>query len=295
MVFSEILKLYVDGHPLTSEIEFLLPLVCAHTGEDVLINAYNHRRDKVYYYHLYLDSLGEVTRQTPLVTFETYNDIYAKAFERKLRQKRVVNPKTNELLCKQFNVPERYYGVSFATLPHIKEQEQLINTAKRWTKSYKESLLLGSKTTGVGKTTCAVSSLMQYYVDHDSSPIRSFTQRWDVLNSNIIFLKERDLYGTIRRTYANDIPLYEHQITERLANVDFLVYDDMFSINDGDFLKRVLFSILDERIDGQGKPTIITSRYPLAQLQRNFPDIYSRLERGVIYYHSSTKDLRRLK
>jgi DNA replication protein DnaC len=289
MVFKEAYNFYKPGvrdikSPLCSETKINLFEQMtdlenyAHTGIP-----------KIEYFKLYLDSCGDITKpRKPFINYEVYINLYSEVFERDLRTGLTRNPKTNYIYCNIFNIPKRYNNMTFDTITDYSEQRQTINTAKKWVREgFRECLVLGSKTRGIGKTNTLVCTAMEYFIEYDYSEIKKFTGALAFLNSSIIFIKERELIKLLENP-----ALYKGVILDRLAQCAFLVYDDMLSVGDASFAKNVLFDILDARIDEQGKPTAISTTVQRHVLERNYPDIASRISRGKVYYSDSTKDIR---
>lgn len=246
-------------------------------------------RQSFEYYNLYLQSCGEIEKpRKPFISYKVYVLLYAKMFEPDLRKSLINRSDTNETYCKWFNIPVRYNGITFDTMKDYPEQLQLKQTTRNWIRDgWKDCLLLGSKYAGIGKTTMLVCSAMERFVQKDYNEIKRFEGPMDFLNSSIIFLKERQLVNLI-----SGAGVFRVMILERLASVDYFVYDDLLSMGDKVFSKTVLFDILDSRVEDAGKPTAISTRMSQENLKRYHPDIYSRIARGKIYYSNSKKDIR---
>lgn len=289
MKFKEAYNLYMQN------VDVRIP-ICNEHKENLydyltdLIQMPDIDRTRLEYYKLYLESCGEIDKPgKPFICYSVYMNIYAIPFERNLRRNISNRKDLNEIHCRIFNIPGRYCGMTFDKIRDIPEQRQIIRTTKNWIENgWRESLLLGSKTPGVGKTNTMACLGHQRFVEFDFTEIKRFEGNLEFLNSSIVFIKERELISIL-----NSPGIYRGMILDRLSNVDFLMYDDMLSMGDKDFAKSVLMDLFDSRIDSEGKPTAITTRYPLENLQRHYADIYSRLSRGRIYYSDSKKDLRR--
>lgn len=249
-------------------------------------------RRKLEYYRMYLESCGEIDRPgKPFICFSIYLNIYSVAFPQILRRGLAKRKEWNEKECRIFNIPPRYYGMTFDTIEDYPEQRQMIKAAKNWIKDgWKNSFLLGSKMPGIGKTNTMVCTGLQRFVEVDFTEIKRFQGNLEFMNSSIIFIKERELISIL------DAPgMYRGMILERLCHVDYLMYDDMLAFGNKEFSKTVLMELIDARVDSGGKPTVITTRVGNDILERHYPDIYSRLSRGKIYYSDSKRDLRKEK
>jgi hypothetical protein len=299
MNFSEAYHLYVQG------IDVKPYPFCSETKADLFFEMfYGEGLPGLEYYKKYLESCGDISAPVrPLICYDVYMKLYAKKFERDLRQSVVNNPKSNRDLCGVFNVPVRYNDVTFDKLPHHPEQEKQRAAAWKWAQglkgsgqekdlrgqAYEECLLLGGVVRGIGKTSLLVCTTMQYYVDNDFRDMQpAAPAEIGFLNSSIVFIKERQFMDLMNR---NDV--YKSMVLERLSKVDFLAYDDLLLKADEIFVKKYLLDLIDSRIDCEGKPTALTTAYPRHLFEKNYPDMYSRLSRGKIDYSNQQTDLRK--
>lgn len=265
---------------------------CSETKEDLFFGLY-YLEDLddpgVTYYKLYLDSCGNIENgnpRKPLISYSVYKTLYQKGFEIDVRDTKMNNVKMNKDLCLKFNIPDRYSYKTFQTIDKIPEQEKQVNSVRKWcNEGFKESLLIGGKK-GIGKTTLAVCSVMEFYKKNDVKT-QPYFRETKLFDSSIIFIKESELF---KLTKLPGAPTYS--MLERLVNADFLCYDDMFTSDDKAYSRQILFDLIDQRVECKGKSTVITTHMPCDKVMRYYSDIYSRLSRGKIDYSNQAKDLR---
>ena len=308
MLFSEIYILY--RNPLRQEkVE---PIICSQTKINILYSlsrmedenkrsqlTYNNGQKVVNteYYKMFLDSLGDINKPDyPGVCFEVYDKLYSRKWEIEVRRRQVESDKINPLLCRKFNIPERYYKHTFKRTQPKPDQTQLFNTSKNYVKAkFRESLWLGSDVRGVGKTTNAICIAMEYYVANDFKKISYFKYPYDIINNSILFIKEYDMIKLVPNKHDFSPVYYRSALLNRLAEVDLLIYDDALKYADNEFIKEFLLPLFDDRLENKSKPTIITSTFKERQLPLSYPDLYSRLRRGKVYYCDIKNDYRELK
>lgn len=310
MKFSQIYEIYRQPAQRGGTDNRILHPVCGVSKRDVLHelasaedwhktygNYEQFKKTDLYFYLKFADNFGDITtaNDSGLVCFGVYKTTYAKEFEYKWRTRFVVNPKPNKELCRAWNVPERYWGMHFDNLIEYPEQKELIGRAKNFgeKRKFKGSMLLGSGTKiqgtairGIGKTLVTVCSMFEYYKRFD---MKDQPSRVPGMGKSILMVKEYELLMLIRSTYNGSTLFFENDILDRLCNVDYLFYDDLFSVADNDFIKRILFVIVDRRVDSQDKTTAFTTTKDQDAIRKGYPDVYDRLKRGIIYYDKNIK------
>lgn len=305
MLFSEAYREYCN--PL--RVKPMPPIFCQQTKVNILhelksieddnkrheltfINGYQPINTK--YYKLFLESLGDVEKPDyPGVSYYIYKKLYDSKFSKDTRRKQTNSEKINPILCGWFNIPARYHHHTYTKILPKPDQQQMFATSKNYVKShFKESLWLGSDVRGVGKTTNAVCMAMEYFVLHDFQKGKYFKYPYEIFNNSILFIKEYDLIKLVPNKHDFNPVYYRSALLNRLAEIDLLIYDDCFKFADGEFIKEFLTPLLDMRLDSNSKSTIITSTFRQSQLPKSYPDIASRLKRGVVYYSNCQTDYR---
>lgn len=308
MLFTEIYAQY--RNPL--RVEKIEPIFCSQTKVNILFRlkqiedmnkaseiSYNggHKIVNLEYYKMFLDSLGDVSKPDyPAVCYEVYDKLYSRKWEIDIRRRQIESDKINPALCKKFNIPERYAKHTFKHIQPKSDQVQLFNTSKNYVKAkFHESLWLGSQFPGAGKTTNAVCMVMEYYVVNDFKLGRYFKYPYEKFNNSILFIKEYDLIKLVPNKHDFNPVYYRSALLNRLAEIDLLVYDDALKYADNEYIKEFLMPLVDDRLDNKGKSTIFTSTFKQEQLPKTYPDLYSRLRRGRVYYCDIKTDYREIK
>lgn len=305
MLFTEYYAQY--RNPL--RVEKIDPIFCSQTKVNILFdlkrieidnnmseNTYNGGKKivNVEYYKMFLDNLGDISKPDyPAVCFDVYNKLYSRKWEMDVRRRQIESDRINPLLCSKFNIPERYQKHTFKKIQPKPDQVQLFNTSKNYVKAkFTESLWLGSQFPGAGKTTNAVCMIMEYYVVNDFKLGKFFKYPYEKFNNSILFIKEYDLIKLIPNKHDFNPVYYRSALLNRLAEIDLLVYDDCLKYGDTEYNKEFLAPLIDSRLDNSSKATIFTSTFNQAQLPKSYPDLYSRLKRGTIFYTNCQTDYR---
>ena len=156
---------------------------------------------------------------------------------------------------------------------------------KDW--DYKEPPIISilSTSNGCGKTFLAILLFKKYLYDYFNNNYNEIEE--EIKNNGIYlqnitppqvkFLSEKKLYYDIMETYDKKEKT-EKEILDEYSNLDFLVIDDLFSTKENDFARRIIFYIIDERVEWKHKPTVITSNYLLKGIQNIDSRISGRLE-----------------
>ncbi|GLC88672.1 hypothetical protein LYSBPC_17990 [Lysinibacillus piscis] len=134
-----------------------------------------------------------------------------------------------------------------------------LKIAMNFIKGYEEiekgkGLYFYSTTKGAGKTrlACGIgNALMSMY------------------NKTVVYMKADDLFLQIRKTYKDSSETTEDEILKIYREADVLIIDDIAVEKPSDFAGRVLYNILDSRMENF-KTTLITSNKTIDELA----DIY---------------------
>ncbi|MGE7984904.1 ATP-binding protein [Lysinibacillus fusiformis] len=86
-----------------------------------------------------------------------------------------------------------------------------------------------------------------------------------VYGQAVVYMKAYDLFLQIRKTFSKGSETTEDEILKLYRTADVLIIDDIAVENPSDFAERVLYNILDYRMDNF-KTTIITSNKTIEEL-----------------------------
>ena len=178
-----------------------------------------------------------------------------KAEEEKARQERIAEIRKKSL------IGERYKEAIFDTC--VLGFNASFDTAYKRCKTYVSNLdmcyqyglglyLYGSKGTGKSHLTVCMAN--------------------EIMNKcySVMFTNFFDITKEIKKTFRNDSEEDESELIERIANIDFLIIDDLgtetLSRNGEDtWMQEKIYDVLNKRYNNM-KPTIFTSNHSLGEL-----------------------------
>lgn len=182
---------------------------------------------------------------------------------------------------KEMKIPPYWINKRFQDLKGDENYLAMVNKIKEWDFEIPSHVVLLSSENGIGKTHIAVCILRKFI--HET-----YTKQKDITNdecafysSNVgfpgYFIKEQDIYHLITESYREDSTNSEKKIINDLVNMPLLIIDDMFASRDNNFSNRIMYEIIDKRIDWYRRPTVITSNYTISDINKINPRIASRL------------------
>jgi DNA replication protein DnaC len=164
---------------------------------------------------------------------------------------------SEDQVLRSLRVPPRYEHCILATFePGTKRQTEALDKVLRYCKDYPTRgtkhlndqglglLLTGSN--GTGKTHLAVAALRELASVHG---VRG--QFWDY----------HELLREIRRSYDATTALTEYEALEPIIDMEVLLLDDLGAWKMTDWMKDILFYILNRRYLAR-RPSLITTNYP---------------------------------
>jgi len=182
----------------------------------------------------------------------------------------------------------------------------IANELKLW--DFKSPLCISiiSKQNGIGKTGLAVClyrkfiyNFFKQHVDNNVKcyyrELREMYEHYELrLPTHAEFISAKKLDLEIRMSYNSKYGRNEQEILDYYSRKQFLVIDDIFSSSDTDFSRRNLLYILDERLEFNCLPTVITSNYDFESLKKIDTRISSRMNisNGFFEIVSKQEDLR---
>ena len=186
---------------------------------------------------------------------------------------------------------------------------QMVEKIFSWDFKNPASITILSKANGCGKSHIAVCLLKKYIhekytqyksdIEEEDENLRKELEHkakveFEKSFSSIVFKKESLLYYEILATFKKDSKRTEEDIINEYSNLEFLVIDDLFSTRENEFARRVIFSIVDLRIDWLNKPTVITSNKILDDIDDIDSRIASRIDNNFLFQISeNAKDWRK--
>ncbi|MED3839743.1 DnaA ATPase domain-containing protein [Niallia circulans] len=141
-----------------------------------------------------------------------------------------------------------------------------------------KGIYLYSKVKGSGKTRLA------------SSVANALVKMYGV---NIAFLKSDDLMDSVKNTFNAESSITEKDIIKTFREVDVLIIDDVAVEKNSDFSERILFKILDYRLE-RLKATIFTSNRTIDDIGQIYKEgrIESRIKKMAIEIYLPEESVR---
>lgn len=207
-------------------------------------------------------------------------------YEQMMKQKHI------EKRLELSNVPPIFKNATVGSFnPNVykkKESIEIAGVAKKAAANYVtnfrmmqekgKGIYLYSKVKGSGKTRLA------------SSVANALVKMYGV---NIAFLKSDDLMDSIKNTFNADSAITEKDIIKTFREVDVLVIDDVAVEKNSDFSERILFKILDYRLE-RFKATIFTSNRTIGDIGQIYKEgrIESRIRKMAIEIYLPEESVR---
>jgi DNA replication protein DnaC len=143
-----------------------------------------------------------------------------------------------------------------ACLSKLDFSEEVCNKINEWIKKQKGFLTFCSHP-GIGKS----------YLCH---AIKNYLTKNDFW---VALYKEMNYFNCIRSVISVHGWDYQNEV-QRLCEVDFLILDDIISLQMTEWQKEVLFSTVDLRYESN-KPTVITSNFSINQMSKELGDKFT--------------------
>ena len=153
--------------------------------------------------------------------------------------------KHREQLIAATNLPQEYRTKTFENFtPNNDSQRNALNLSRRFVKGWEKAKaggygLLFFGACGTGKTHLASAILCELI---------------DTVKSK--YYKASEIFTAVRRTYSYQAGRSEDEVIDYFSSIDLLVIDELGVQKGSDAEKRILFSILDNRLSNK-RPTLL--------------------------------------
>ena len=155
-------------------------------------------------------------------------------------------------------LPERFRQASFLDI-----NASIHNFVLDWFKAPGDGLFISGKA-GRGKTYLAAAIVRTLLFIHQEA----------------FFIRCPDFYAALREAYRTNTS--DHSVYGQYVNPNYVVLDDLGSGTLSDFQRAATTELLDQRINKQQRPTIVTSNWSLEQIAEKLDErIASRLSSFV--------------
>lgn len=206
-------------------------------------------------------------------------------------------------ILNRYSISEKYSFKNFDVKSVI--QERIKTKLFQWDFISPEVCSLLSNQTGIGKTHLAVSILKHFVfnrIEMNFADEKNYVEKkalsiydpgaYFYYFPKVQFVKFLKLADEVQSSYSQSSNYSEYDIIEKYSKFDFLIIDDLFSLKKTEFAERIIFAILDNRIE-DSKPTVITSNVLSNEMDFR---LFSRINNSMlIEIKSELQDYRQLK
>lgn len=193
-------------------------------------------------------------------------------------------------------IPAPWLGKRLSDLKGNEKYLEQVNICRNWDFKKPVSLYLDSDC-GTGKTHIAVCLFRKFIIQSVEAKMNEAKINADsyfsVYNLKYrCFYKEADLLSLIYQSYNNKYT-DESEILENLSRQPILIIDDLFSSRTNDNARRIMFDLIDKRLDWKQLPTLITSNWSIEKIANEIDvRIASRLSSGLVINLNTETDYR---
>ena len=157
-------------------------------------------------------------------------------------------------------IPAKYKGMDFGDFrTETPEQKKVFNLVQSYFKESIKNYLIGKNLIltgnyGTGKT--LFMSILANRLTYD-------------YGFNVLYINSVELVNEIKDSFNTTVKITTKQVLDKYNSADFLFIDDIDKINPTDYVRELMYSIVNSRYESE-KPIIISSNNPLEILDEKY-------------------------